>query len=92
MLDVGGSFCRCDPRFCKAPVQAVRVPETPDVTVATSMQAPAASALAVQVVGHQDDEACGWTAKVSSREQMAHAGRTGSIQSGAMQCRGIASM
>ena len=31
----------------KAPVQAARVPETPDVTVATSMEAPAAGALAV---------------------------------------------
>ena len=56
VLDVGGSFCRRDPRFSKAPVQAVRVPETPDVTVATPIEAPDK---AVQVVGHQDDEACG---------------------------------
>ena len=55
----------------KAPVQAVCVPETPDVTVATSMEAPSAGALTVQVVGHQDGEACGWTADVPSRVHMA---------------------
>ena len=53
----------------EAPVQAVRVPETPDITVGTSMEAPAAGALAVQVVGHQDDEACGWIVNVPSRAQ-----------------------
>ena len=44
---VGGSSCRCDPPFCKAPVQAVCVPVTPDFTVATSIKTALSSSVTV---------------------------------------------
>ena len=48
-------------RLSEAPVR-LRVPETPDVMVATSKEAPDKVHGQFLVIGHQDDEACSWTA------------------------------